>query len=347
MFSKKGRKFLESNNSISFNPNSNQKISEVRIGTAITSFEEIYRQEATTIEEHSIDKEHSAEHTDLFKVKNNPENLTLFNLRNNFAHLLQQFSAHRQFYSLLILYAAIFFLAELLTAGFGIGYSAGLWLHSITFLAIIAHSTFADSKRYELLLAIAVLPLIRLLSFAMPLWMVEQTYWFPLVNFPLIISVLTVANILGYTKNELGLTFKHLTWQVFIILSAFLIGYIERLIIQPAALVEDLSFKGLIIPVLSLLIFTGFSEELLFRGVLQNAAIKNWGPFFGILYVSILFGIFHMGWNSFLDVAYVTLIGFIWGVCVYKTGSIIGVTFAHGIANVFLFMIFPILELAP
>ena len=222
----------------------------------------------------------------------------------------------------------------------------GLWLHAFIFLAVIGHSIFEDNERREVLLAIAVLPLIRLLSFAMPLWMVEQVYAFPLVNFPLIVAVLTAASILGYKRKELGLTLKlrSWSWQVFIILSAILVGYIEHLIIQPPALAENFALASLIIPALSLLIFTGFSEELLFRGILQNAAIKNWGPFFGILYVSILFGILHLGWNSFLDVFYVTIVGFIWGVFAYRTGSIVGVAFAHGIANIMLFIVMPVLE---
>jgi hypothetical protein len=92
-----------------------------------------------------------------------------------------------------------------------------------------------------------------------------------------------------------------------------------------------------------LLIFTGFIEELLFRGLIQKAAIDLLGARGGILLVSLVFGVFHFGWGSPLDVAYVGLVGLFFGWVVWRTGSILGVTLAHGLANIMWLIVLPII----
>ena len=123
--------------------------------------------------------------------------------------------------------------------------------------------------------------------------------------------------------------------------TGLLFGYLERLIIQPPAITPDLSLAAVWWPALSLLLFTGLSEELLFRGLLQTAAVKSLGAWWGILYISLLFGVMHIGWQSALDVVFVTVVGLFFGWVVHRTGSIFGVTIAHGLTNIMLFIVLP------
>ncbi len=240
-------------------------------------------------------------------------------------------------------YVVAFAVAELMAAR--VAPMTGLWLHTGLLSALFIHSVSADKEREsELFLAMAVLPLIRILSLAMPLWVAEQVFWFPMVNIPLIIGTVIAAQQLRYTRYQLGLrlpSLKEIPLQVLIASSGFLIGFLERQIIQPVSLSASLTPTDIIVPAISLMLFTGLSEELLFRGVLQNAAIKALSPLWGILYAAAIFGILHMGWQSYLDVAYVSVVGAFWGWVVYKTKSIFGVTIAHGIANIMLFLVLP------
>ncbi len=230
-------------------------------------------------------------------------------------------------------------LAEYLVAFVAPGW--GLALHAALLAAFMVRSVVNVGRIHELYLALSVLPLIRILAIAMPFWLTDQSAHFALVNLPLIVATLMAAYYLGYGRRELGLRLGFLPWQVAIIATGPLIGYTERLIIQPPAMAPDLSLQAVWWPALSLLLFTGLSEELLFRGVLQTAAVRALGARWGIVTVAIMFGVLHIGWLSALDVAFVTLVGLFFGWAVHRTGSIVGVTFAHGIANIVLFIVLP------
>ncbi len=230
-------------------------------------------------------------------------------------------------------------LAEYLVAFVAPGW--GLAVHAGLMLAFMARSVLSAGSGHELYLALSVLPLIRILAIAMPFWLTDQSAHFALVNLPLIVATLMAAHYLGYGRRELGLRLGFVPWQLAIVATGPLIGYVERLIIQPPALAGDLSLQAVWWPALSLLLFTGLSEELLFRGVLQTAAVRALGARWGIVTVAIMFGVLHIGWQSALDVTFVTLVGLFFGWAVYRTRSILGVTLAHGLANIVLFIVLP------
>ncbi|MFC2034405.1 lysostaphin resistance A-like protein [Chloroflexota bacterium] len=93
-------------------------------------------------------------------------------------------------------------------------------------------------------------------------------------------------------------------------------------------------------PALIFLVVVGFVEELIFRGVLQYAAIDLFGRW-GIVYVSLLFAILHMGFLSWIDLIYVFIVALFFGWVVEKTGSLLGVVLAHGITNIMLYLVAP------
>ena len=61
----------------------------------------------------------------------------------------------------------------------------------------------------------------------------------------------------------------------------------------------------------------------------------------GIVYVSFIFAILHMGFLSWLDIAFVFLVALFFGWMVKKTGSLLGVTLSHGITNILLYLVVP------
>lgn len=241
----------------------------------------------------------------------------------------------------LLAYLAVLALAEVLAAG--IDFQLGLWLHAGLLGTLLVHSVFTEGASYQLYVALSVLPLIRLLSLTMPFWLTDRTGMFALVNVPLIVGTIVAARVLGYGRSDLKLRTGSLPIQFLIALSGIAIGILERYIIQPPALAEELTFAAVLWPALSLLLFTGLSEELLFRGVLQRAAVDGLGARRGIFYGALTFGILHTGWNSFPDVVFVTLAGLYFGWVVHRTGSLLGVVLAHGFANIMLFIVLPLL----
>lgn len=229
--------------------------------------------------------------------------------------------------------------AEILTAGPAV--PLGLVLHGVLLLGLLTLHVVTDSRESELYLAMAVLPLIRILSDTMPLVLPSEADWFALVNVPLIVGTLVAARSLRYGRPELGLRLGRFPIQIAIAYAGLAIGPLEHLIIQPPAIVSGLALRDLAWPMTSLLLFTGLSEELLFRGVLLTASIRTLGPLRGILFDSLVFALMHIGWHSALDVLYVFVVGVGFAVAVYRTGSILGTSLAHGLANVFLFILLP------
>ena len=217
----------------------------------------------------------------------------------------------------------------------------GLAVHGLLLIALMGKAVMVDDASDGLYLALSVLPLVRILAITMPFWMTGQAGQFAMVNLPLIVATVVAARYLGLTRQQMGLTARRWKVQAVVIASGLAIGGLERLIIQPAAMAPDLSLASIAWPVLSLVLFTGFSEELLFRGVLQSAATRILGPRAGIVLIAAMFGALHIGWHSALDVVFVTAVGLYFGWVVHRTGSILGVTLAHGLANVVLFVILP------
>jgi DNA-binding XRE family transcriptional regulator len=124
------------------------------------------------------------------------------------------------------------------------------------------------------------------------------------------------------------------------------LGAIEFSILQPNPLVGALSWQTLWLPALSLLIFTGLTEELIFRGLLQPLARDALGrP--ALVYVALLFAVLHVGYLSLGDVAFVFAVGLLFAAIVQWSGSILGVTLAHGLTNIMLLLVLPYLAQQP
>lgn len=84
----------------------------------------------------------------------------------------------------------------------------------------------------------------------------------------------------------------------------------------------------------------------MFRGILQFGA-NHYSGRGGILYIAFIFAVFHLGYKSTLDFFFVFLVSLLFSFGVQKTGSIMGVTIAHGLTNIFLYLMFPFLILTP
>ncbi|MCG8349677.1 MAG: CPBP family intramembrane metalloprotease, partial [Chloroflexales bacterium] len=100
------------------------------------------------------------------------------------------------------------------------------------------------------------------------------------------------------------------------------------------------SLEAIIVPALTLMIFTGFTEELIFRGLLQTLARQLLGVK-GLVFVALLFAVLYIGYRSIPIFFAVLSFGLLAGCAVLYTQSILGVTIAHSLANIMLFLVMP------
>ncbi len=238
-----------------------------------------------------------------------------------------------------LVYLVAVALAEAVTVG-----AHPLWgvaCHIATLVVLIIHQAIAaDYLHRRLLLSLTMVPLVRIISVSMPLVDISQVWWYPIIYVPLIAGAFIVMRISGYMRDDVGLTARRLPVQLALALTGVVFGVTEYLILAPEPMIAELSWQSAWLPAVMLLVFVGFGEEFIFRGVLQRSAADAFNGW-GVIYVSLLFATLHMGFFSWLDLVFVFAVALFFGWVVQKTGSILGVALAHGITNIVLYLIAP------
>ncbi len=166
----------------------------------------------------------------------------------------------------------------------------GIVCHAIVLVAVVVHSALASDYHYRnLILSLALVPLVRIISLSMPLENIPQIWSYLIVYAPLLAAAIVVARILGLKAKEIGFNLGSLPLQLVVALSGLLFGVVEYFILTPEPLVIELTLSVVWLPALIFLVSTGFVEEFIFRGVLQRTAVEVFGEWRGIIYVSLLF----------------------------------------------------------
>ena len=138
----------------------------------------------------------------------------------------------------------------------------GIACHIIVLVAVILHSALASRQpQQQLLLSLALAPLIRIMSLSMPLANIAQLWWYPIIYAPLLVAAVMVVRILGHKAKDVGLNFRLFSVQPVVALSGFVIGLVEYLILKPEPIIIELTWQAIWLPALILLMCTGFVEE--------------------------------------------------------------------------------------
>lgn len=222
---------------------------------------------------------------------------------------------------------------------------SGMIIYGVILLVVMLLAALSpDRKGLRFLLPLAFPPLIRLLSLSLPFANFNLIYWYAIIGIPLFIATFLTIRASGLSADLIGLrvSWREVPLQLLIGLSGILLGLVEYLILRPEALVSEPSWDQILIPALILLVFTGFLEELIFRGVMQAAAIQTIGQT-GLIFVALVFTVLHIGYHSLLDVIFVFAVAKIFGFLVQRNKTLLGVSIAHGLINVSLYLIFPFL----
>lgn len=226
----------------------------------------------------------------------------------------------------------------------------GLILHAFILVMLIGQSSMSKNKDLSnVLLAMAMAPLIRMISLTMPLYRFAYPGWFLLLSIPLLIAPFVVAYVQGVPGKSIGITRgKKPLLQFSIIIFGLAFGAVEYMVLKPALMIPtEVTFNTVAAAILLLALATGFSEEIIFRGIIQNSTIMAFGKKAGVLFTSVLFAILHVGnitgWNvTIFDVPVVFAVGFAYSIVMLKTRSIIGISISHTLTNATLFIICPI-----
>ncbi len=223
--------------------------------------------------------------------------------------------------------------------------TSGMVVHAGLLIGLLIYSAgVGDVPAQRLALALTIAPMTRLVSLMLPLAQFPQATWYPLVSIPLLLATAQAARQLGLRPHDIGLCLGAWPRQLLLMGCGLGIGALEYGILRPPLRSGGAGDWALL--AVSLVLFTGFSEELIFRGLLQTVTKQTLGRG-TLLYGALLFGVLHIGYRSLLDVIFVSAIGLAFGYLVRWGGSLLGVALAHGLANITLFLLMPALVAAP
>lgn len=235
--------------------------------------------------------------------------------------------------------------AELITAV--LDPMLGILCHLVILGSLLINSALSgtDEDR-NFLLSLVIAPVTRIISLGMPLVLFQQEWWYLLTSIPLFATAYAIIRTIPLQRQQIAIQLP--AWRdwpltLVVVASGALLGLMEFLILRPEPLTGSLSLTAIALPAAILMVCTGVIEELIFRGILQTTGTKVFGTWRGIAYVSLLFGALHIGHLSVVDVVFVTAVALYFAVIVRRTRTLLGVTIAHGITNIMLFVVLPLL----
>jgi membrane protease YdiL (CAAX protease family) len=218
----------------------------------------------------------------------------------------------------------------------------GVLMHVCLLLALILHGAITGKvllRRF--LLVMTLVPLIRILSTTLPLAGRPLLEWHIVIGALLFVAIFFTFRAVQLDRKRVGLHFDRWPWQLMLGLVGVPLGYIEYQILQPAALISSWSIVSFIDASFVLLIFTGLLEEIIFRGLMQEVTMEIMG-IGGIFYTAGIFAVLHLGYKSLPDLLFVYGVALLFGWIVYTTRSLLAVTLAHGVINIFLYLLLPL-----
>jgi membrane protease YdiL (CAAX protease family) len=176
-----------------------------------------------------------------------------------------------------------------------------------------------------------------------PLFLWWRSLAVPLPNralWPLLPAVVVAARAYGYSPSSLGFRRARPVAQLAIAASGAPLGLAAYAILRPAPPVPTLDRSHLLFGSLTLLVFAAFVEELLFRGLLQQAATRVFGAA-GIVVVNLVYAVTAIGSLSAGYAIFVGLTGLWFSIVAGRSRCLWGVIAAHALAVVGLVLVWP------
>jgi len=219
-----------------------------------------------------------------------------------------------------------------------------LWGYLLMFVVFtLAPVVTGPTATGDVFRAFTLVPLFRLLNLGLPIFITTTLAWLPLVYGPVLLAAYVLQDDLPAvelpTSQDVAVAALFLP---VVLVVAILLGSLEYAIIDPDPVVESLAPDQLFLLVVVMVGFVGFVEEFVFRGILQRTIQAYSGRMAGIVMSSLVFGAMHSSLQLPGEIAFGIGIGVLFAVLYDLTDNLILVTFLHGVLNVFLFGVFPV-----
>lgn len=215
--------------------------------------------------------------------------------------------------------------------------------HPAILFTIIVRSAFVKEYLHRrLLLTLALVPLLGIISLGLPLGDIPPILLHYISYGPVFVAAVVGVFILGYSYDQVGISFRQPLIQLLVGLSGIVFGLIEYFILVSEPLIAESIWQEVWLPALIIFVSVGFVEEFVFRGVIQRSSTEEFGAW-GIVYVSLLFTVTNIGVLPEINLIFVFVVALFFGWVVRKTGSLVGVALSRGISYMALYLVIPLL----
>ena len=195
--------------------------------------------------------------------------------------------------------------------------------------------------------ALALPPLIGLVSLSLPLARFDPWGDELGVALPTLVAAAAAMRALGYRRADVGLSWppgwgRSLASAVVVPLGIG-VGYLEYRMLPGAAGAPAVPSPGDAALVVPAAIALGFTAELVYRGILQREATAIFGARLGVPYVAALAVLPVVGGYPALGTGLAFAVALAAGAAALWTRSLLGVGLAHGLAILAAWVVFPVI----
>jgi membrane protease YdiL (CAAX protease family) len=213
--------------------------------------------------------------------------------------------------------------------------------------ASLDHAAHRRRAERSLAIAVAVIALERPLSLAVPSLGFGVADAYLLLSIPTTIAVVLAMRTAGYSGRDIGLVADATVGRMAIVLVpiGLIVGIAIELVARPLPIFGEVTGTSLGPVIVTALVATGLVEELLYRGLLQHAAMRRLGPANGVVYASALYT--SLAWTAWTastpnGIVVVFLTALALGTMTRLTGSVIPAVATHASLNVGLLLVGPL-----
>jgi hypothetical protein len=215
----------------------------------------------------------------------------------------------------------------------------GVGVQALNIVAVAAIVMALRGERVQLVTALALVSVFRLVNLSFALVPTVTIYWLTIIYGVMYLPLISVIVHDKMSRYDLGIA--NVRRSVLLVPLGAVVGtgfaFIEHAILANGPLIPNASAIELIQLGIVMIFFVAVVEELLFRVLLQPQLINRSGAVAGILITSVIFGTMHAGFASVYELLFATAAGVVLGVAFYKTRDLALVVTIQAVNNIVLF----------
>lgn len=225
----------------------------------------------------------------------------------------------------------------------------GTLYHGLLVMILLHHYLLArdDPDRRKLLL-LAVIPLLRLISMAMPVGLISPLYRYPMVGIPVILSIGAVLRETAVPWSQIGLRWPRIRksdqiWEnILIAMTGIPLGLMGFYFADPIPLVTEFHWGEVVAAILVVILYIAILEEVVFRGMLLHVLYNTFGQI-GILLATILYTLLFASYHSIEGIILMGFASLLYSWHVMESRSILAATISHTLMIMGMLIIWPII----